>query len=107
MTVLNEFNKLKRELLEAEFSKLNRPQKEAVFNSEGAMLILAGAGSGKTTTVVNKITYMLKYGNSYEDFAELPPNIDENAIAYMEAFAAENMPPDEMAAAMIRNNPIP
>ena len=49
MTVLNEFNKLKRELLEAEFSKLNRPQKEAVFNSEGAMLILAGAGSGKTT----------------------------------------------------------
>lgn len=107
MTVLNEFNKLKKELLETEFSKLNRPQKEAVFNSDGAMLILAGAGSGKTTTVVNKIAYMLKYGDSYADFKELPPGVDENMIAYLEAFAAEKMPPDEMATAMIRHNPIP
>lgn len=107
MTILNEFNKLKKQLLETEFSKLNRPQQEAVFNSDGAMLILAGAGSGKTTTVVNKIAYMLKYGDSYADFGELPPNIDENTIAYMEAFASEKMPPDEMLASIIRRNPIP
>lgn len=107
MTILNEFNRLKKELLETEFAKLNRPQKEAVFNSAGAMLILAGAGSGKTTTVVNKIAYMLKYGDSYADFKELPQNIDENAVAYLEAFASEKMPPDELAASMIRRNPIP
>lgn len=107
MTSLNEFNRLKRELLKIEFSKLNRPQQEAVFNSEGAMLILAGAGSGKTTTVVNKIAYMLKYGSSYEDFKELPQNVDENMIAYLEAFASANAVPDEMAAAVIRRNPIP
>ncbi len=104
--ILENFNLLKKQLLENEFSHLNMPQKEAVFNMKGAMLILAGAGSGKTTTVVNKISYMLKYGDAYEDFKVLPQGVDENIIEYMKAFADEKMPPDDYIREFVAKNPV-
>ena len=61
-----EFTELRRELILKEFSRMNDVQKRAVFNINGATLILAGAGSGKTTVLVNRIAYMIKYGNAYE-----------------------------------------
>ncbi len=47
------FNKLKRDLLEKIYKKLNKEQKEAVFTANGPLLVIAGAGSGKTTVLVN------------------------------------------------------
>ena len=61
-----EYNRLKKEILEKEFSRMNEMQKKAVFHINGPLLILAGAGSGKTTVLVNRIANMVKYGNSYE-----------------------------------------
>ena len=61
-----EFTELRRKLILKEFSRMNDVQKRAVFNINGATLILAGAGSGKTTVLVNRIAYMIKYGNAYE-----------------------------------------
>ena len=60
-----EFTQLRRKLIEKEFSRMNDMQKKAVFNINGPVLILAGAGSGKTTVLVNRIANLIKFGKAY------------------------------------------
>ncbi|MDE6036537.1 MAG: UvrD-helicase domain-containing protein [Ruminococcus sp.] len=61
------FFKQKKAALKKYFSHLNPMQQEAVFAVKGAVLVLAGAGSGKTTVIVNRIANMIKFGNAYND----------------------------------------
>ena len=56
---------LRRAVLEKEFSRMNERQRQAVFSVNGPLLILAGAGSGKTTVLINRIANILRYGNAY------------------------------------------
>ena len=76
-----DFYSLRKKLIEKEFSRMNDMQKSAVFNVNGAVLILAGAGSGKTTVLVNRIAYLIKYGNAYNsDFSYRAPTDEDTAI---------------------------
>ncbi len=76
-----DFYSLRKKLIEKEFSRMNDMQKSAVFNVNGAVLILAGAGSGKTTVLVNRIAYLIKYGNAYHsEFSYRVPTEEDTAI---------------------------
>lgn len=57
---------LRRQIIENEFSHLNDKQQEAVYRVTSPLLILAGAGSGKTTVLVNRIANILRWGRAYE-----------------------------------------
>ncbi len=63
---MNAFDSLKRKALEKYFDSLNPMQQKAVFKTHGYLLILAGAGSGKTTVLINRIADMIYFGDAYE-----------------------------------------
>ena len=62
-----DYNTLKNKALEKFFSKMNDNQKKAVFKINGPLLILAGAGSGKTTVLINRIANMIYFGDAYNN----------------------------------------
>ncbi|WP_322173405.1 ATP-dependent helicase [Acutalibacter caecimuris] len=70
---------LRRQVLEKEFSRMNDRQQQAVFHTEGPLLILAGAGSGKTTVLVNRIANLVRYGKAYHSTFVQPAFTDEDA----------------------------
>ncbi len=83
-----DFVALRKKLIEKEFSRMNDMQKKAVFQTNGAVLILAGAGSGKTTVLVNRIAYLIKYGNAYHSgfTYRVPTDSDAQALnSYLES----------------------
>ncbi len=77
------FLKARRALIRADFKNLNERQQEAVLATEGALLILAGAGSGKTTVLIHRIANLLRYGCA-SDSDELPPGADEEMLRLLE-----------------------
>ena len=85
---------LRREVLEKEFSRMNDRQKEAVFCTEGPLLILAGAGSGKTTVLVNRIANLIRYGRAYH--SEEEGSLNDGDAAAMRAYLDSGAPlPEE------------
>ena len=64
-TASGAFVEKKRQLFDKLYSSLNSKQREAVYTVNGPLLVLAGAGSGKTTVLVNRIAHIISFGNLY------------------------------------------
>lgn len=62
----NNLNFEKKSSEPSHMATLNERQKEAVRKTEGALLILAGAGAGKTKTVTHRILHLIKEGKNPE-----------------------------------------
>ena len=81
---LNErYLRAKRALFDKVYDSLNPEQRSAVFAVNRPLLILAGAGSGKTTVLVKRIAFIIRYGNAYES-TYVPYGITEEQVTSLE-----------------------
>lgn len=85
------FCKARRAAIEGEFANLNPDQRKAVLATEGPLLLLAGAGSGKTTVLIHRIANLMKYGRG-SDSDEVPGWVTEDDADFLEAYAAHPIP---------------
>ena len=74
---------LRKQYIQQQFSFLNNMQQQAVYKVEGPLLILAGAGSGKTSVLINRISNMVRFGDSYNR-TDFTPFVNENNISALE-----------------------
>ncbi len=82
---MNQFGTLKKGALEKAFCNLNDMQRRAVFKVNGPLLILAGAGSGKTTVLINRIANMIYFGDAYT-YDDDEVHTDEE-LSFLSSFA--------------------
>lgn len=102
----NEFNNVRRQIMRRRFSRMNERQQEAVFHTEGALLILAGAGSGKTTVLVNRIAQLVAYGRAYHA-QEMPAFLSDKDWQALQACAAGEIPEDGHITSLCAVDPCP
>ena len=81
------FAKARRGAIAREFAHLNPEQQRAVLATEGPLLLLAGAGSGKTTVLIHRIANLMKYGRG-SDSPEVPERVTEDDLRFLEEYAA-------------------
>ena len=71
----------RRQVIEGDYASLNDMQRKAVMATEGPLLILAGAGSGKTTVLINRIENLMRYGRASDPKCrDIPAGVTEEDL---------------------------
>ena len=77
------FLKAKRALFDLKYNRYNAQQRRAIYALKGPLLVLAGAGSGKTAVLTERVAQIVKFGDAYEEEA-LPPFVGEKEVEALE-----------------------
>ena len=82
-----EFCRARRSAIALNYQDLNPEQHKAVLATEGPLLLLAGAGSGKTTVLIHRVANLIRYGKG-SDCDEVPEWVTEGDLAFLKDYAA-------------------
>ena len=97
----NRYLLAKRALFDRYYRDLNDRQREAVYHIHDPLLILAGAGSGKTTVLVRRIAYIIRFGNAYHS-NYVPFDLDEHTVTGLEKAANAPMSPQMLEQILLQ-----
>lgn len=94
--------RLRKQAIKRDFARMNPMQMQAVTQINGPVLILAGAGSGKTTVLVNRIANMVKYGDAYLSKAGGALSAAELDAAQAYLTSPDGTPPDALRVSPVK-----
>ena len=100
-----DFVQLRRAIIDRLFARMNVPQRQAVYHTDGPLLILAGAGSGKTTVLVNRIANLIRFGGGYH--SEVVPGLSPAQEQKLRDCAAGHVPLDGELVDLLAVDPCP
>ena len=95
--MMQRFVAARKRYIELQFQNLNPMQRQAVMATEGPLLLLAGAGSGKTTVLINRVANLLRFGRG-SDSDEIPDTVTEDDVLFLESLTAETTGTEAMRA---------